>query len=278
MSSKSVMFPKLFTPLLIRNTKIRNRIVSTGHDTTIPTDGIVNDALVAYHRARARGGVGLIVAQVTGVHESARYTNHVLMGTDDKCITGFSKLADAVHENGAKLLVQLFHPGREMTESLDGSAPVAWAPSVSPSERFHVIPRAIPEQMIQEILNGYGQAAKRLELAGVDGVEIVASHGYLPAQFLNPNINRRTDKWGGSDENRRRFLSEAIAITRAETGSNFIVGLRISGNEQYEDGFAETSSLDTIKAVSEQIDYVSLVDGTSAYAWWFRTYCSTDVL
>lgn len=264
MSSKSVMFPKLFTPLLIRNTKIRNRIVSTGHDTTIPIDGTVNDGLVAYHKARARGGVGLIVAQVTGVHESARYTNHVLMGTDDKCILGFSKLADAVQKEGAKLLVQLFHPGREMTESLDGSAPVAWAPSVSPSERFHVIPRAIPEQMIQEILNGYGQAAKRLELAGVDGVEIVASHGYLPAQFLNPNINRRTDKWGGSDENRRRFLSEAIAIARAETGSNFIVGLRISGNEQYEDGFAETSSLDTIKQVSEQIDYVSLVDGTSA--------------
>ena len=93
MSSKSVMFPKLFTPLLIRNTKIRNRIVSTGHDTTIPTDGIVNDALVAYHRARARGGVGLIVAQVTGVHESARYTNHVLMGTDDKCITGFFQIS-----------------------------------------------------------------------------------------------------------------------------------------------------------------------------------------
>ena len=98
MSSKSVMFPKLFTPLLIRNTKIRNRIVSTGHDTTIPIDGTVNDGLVAYHKARARGGVGLIVAQVTGVHESARYTNHVLMGTDDKCIPGFSKLADVVHK------------------------------------------------------------------------------------------------------------------------------------------------------------------------------------
>ncbi|MAT00808.1 MAG: oxidoreductase, partial [Rhodobacteraceae bacterium] len=106
------MFPELFKPIVIRNTKIRNRIVSTGHDTTIPSDGTVNDALVAYHEARAKGGVGLIVAQVTGVHESARYTNHVLMGTDDECIHGFTKLAKTIHKEGAKLIVQLFHPGR----------------------------------------------------------------------------------------------------------------------------------------------------------------------
>ena len=196
MPTQSLMFPELFKPIVIRNTKIRNRIVSTGHDTTIPSDGTVNDALVAYHEARAKGGVGLIVAQVTGVHESARYTNHVLMGTDDECIYGFTKLAKTIHKEGAKLIVQLFHPGREMTESLDGTAPIAWAPSVSPSERFHVIPRAITEEMIQEILDGYGKVAKRLERAGVDGVEIVASHGYLPAQFLNPTVNRREDKWG----------------------------------------------------------------------------------
>ena len=131
--SESNPFPKLFTPLQIRSVEIRNRIVSTGHDTTMITDGFINDRVIAYHHARAAGGVGLIVAQVTGVHESARYTNHVLMGTQDACIEGFSKLADTVHAEGAKLFIQLFHPGREMTESLDGTAPVAWAPSVSPS-------------------------------------------------------------------------------------------------------------------------------------------------
>ncbi len=264
MPSKNFMFPELFKPIIIRNLKIRNRIVSTGHDTTIPIDGTVNDGLIAYHKARAKGGVGLIVAQVTGVHDSARYTNHVLMGTDDKCIKGFRKLAETIHKEGAKLFVQLFHPGREMTESLDGTAPIAWAPSVSPSERFHVIPRAITEKMIQEILDGYGKVANRLEKAGVDGVEIVASHGYLPAQFLNPNVNRRNDRWGGSDENRRRFLIEAIRKARAETSSNFIVGLRISGDEQYEEGFSTSANLETIKNVSNTIDYVSLVDGTSA--------------
>ncbi|MGB1256881.1 MAG: FAD-dependent oxidoreductase [Thiolinea sp.] len=257
-------FPNLFTPLSIRKLEIRNRIVSTGHDTTMPVDGTVNERLIAYHQARAAGGVGLIVVQVTGVHDSARYTNHVLMGTDDHCIPGFRQLAAAVHAEGAKIFVQLFHPGREMTESLDGTAPVAWAPSVSPAERFHVIPRALPETMIETILDGYAQAAIRLEQAGVDGVEIVASHGYLPAQFLSPSVNRRNDQWGGNDENRRRFLSEAITRTRAATGDDFIVGLRISGNEHYENGAGETVALQAITALADKIDYVSLVDGTSA--------------
>ncbi len=257
-------FPNLFRPLTIGGVQIRNRIVSTGHDTTMPTDGRVNERLIAYHRARAAGGVGLIVCQVTGVHESARYTNHVLMGTDDSCIDGFTRLAETVHAEGAKLFVQLFHPGREMTESLDGTAPIAWAPSVSPSERFHVIPRAMSEAMIAEVIAGYGAAAARLARAGVDGVEIVASHGYLPAQFLNPTVNRRTDRWGGSEENRRRFLEEAIASARAAVGDRLAVGLRMSGNEQYEEGSGGEICLNTIRALAGRIDYVSLVDGTSA--------------
>ena len=257
-------FPNLFTPLKIRGVEVRNRIVSTGHDTTMITDGLINDRIIAYHQARAAGGVGLIVVQVTGVHESARYTNHVLMGTEDACIEGFKKLADTVHAEGAKLLVQLFHPGREMTESLDGTAPVAWGPSVSPSERFHVIPRAMTSAMIEDVIAGYGETARRLEQAGVDGVEVVASHGYLPAQFLNPTVNLRTDQWGGSAENRCRFLQEAVASARRATGDDFIVGLRISGDEQYDDGLKGDLSLSAIQSVSEQIDYVSLVDGTSA--------------
>ena len=188
------LFPHLFSPVTIGDVEICNRILSTGHDTTLPTDGRVNDALVAYHEARARGGVGLIVCQVTGVHETARYTSHLLMGVDDSCIPGFRKLADAVHAHGTKLFVQLFHPGREIMESSDGSAPVAYAPSVSPSERFHVIPRALTRAMIKEIIAGYAATAARVREAGADGVEIVASHGYLPAQFLNSRVNRRTDE------------------------------------------------------------------------------------
>ena len=128
----SDLFPALFTPFTIGSVGIRNRILSTGHDTTLPTDGRVNDALVAYHTARAQGGVGLIVTQVAGVHESARYTSHVLMAVDDGCIAGFARLARAVKSHGARVFVQLFHPGLEIMESADGTAPVAWAPSAVP--------------------------------------------------------------------------------------------------------------------------------------------------
>lgn len=257
-------FTHLFSPLQVGELTLRNRIVSTGHDTTMPTDGRVNDALIAYHEARAAGGVGLIVAQVTGVHESARYTNHVLMGSDDSCIDGFARLAERIHAYGAKVFVQLFHPGREMTESLDGSVPVAWSSSVSPSERFHVIPRAMNTAMIAEVITGYGETAERLQRAGIDGVEIVASHGYLPSQFLNPTVNRREDEYGGSPENRRRFVEQAIDSVRAATAPGFVLGMRISGDEQYDGGLTQEVALEAVTAFADKLDYVSVVAGSSA--------------
>ena len=109
-------FPHLFRPLAIRGVTIRNRILSTGHDTTLPTDGRVNEALVEYHRARAKGGAGLIVTQVAWVHETARYTSHLLMATDDGCIEGYRRLAAACHAEGCAVFSQLFHPGREIAD------------------------------------------------------------------------------------------------------------------------------------------------------------------
>ncbi len=171
-------YPRLFEPLQIRGCTLKNRIMSTGHDTTLPVDGTVNDALVAYQEARARGGVGLIVLQVSGVHETARYTNHVLMATDDACIAGYRRVAAAVHGFGTVLFAQLFHPGREIAEADGGLLSVAYAPSCVPNERFHVMPRPLDRRMIRAIVGGYGDAARRMESAGIDGVEIVASHGY----------------------------------------------------------------------------------------------------
>ena len=260
----SSSFPNLFSLLVLGPLTLANRIVSTGHDTSMAQNGTVTDAMIAYHTARARGGVGLIVTQAIGVHETARYTNHVLMGTDEHAVAGFRRLAEAVHSEGVPLIGQLFHPGREMTESLDGSAPVAYAPSVAPSERFHVIPRSMPLSLIEEILASYGSTAARLEQAGLDGVEIAASHGYLPAQFLSPQINRRGDAYGGSLENRMRFLKEAIAAVRTATGPGFAVGLRISSDERLDEGLGQAGALPAILSVQDDLDYVSLVEGSSA--------------
>jgi 2,4-dienoyl-CoA reductase-like NADH-dependent reductase (Old Yellow Enzyme family) len=260
------VFPHLFSPLTIGGVTIKNRIVSSGHDTVMAADGLVTDQLIAYHEARAAGGAGLIVLQVAGVHGSARYTSHILMATDDGCIPGYRRLSDALHRHGCAVFGQIFHPGREIMESQDGSAPVALAPSAVPTERFHVMPRALPVGLLGEIVEGFGAGARRLREAGLDGVEIVASHGYLPAQFLNPRVNRREDAYGGGLENRLRFLRESIASVRREVGRGFVLGLRLSGDERGHDGltFEDWSPALTMLEADGELDYLSVVAGSSA--------------
>ncbi|WP_193071946.1 MULTISPECIES: FAD-dependent oxidoreductase [unclassified Brevibacterium] len=243
----SSLFPRLFEPITLGPRTIRNRIVSSGHDTVLDDHGKIGDDLVAYHEARAQGGCGLIVLQVSGVHETARYTNHVLMATDDSSVPGYGAVAEAVHAHGATIFAQLFHPGREVMDGERGMAPRAVAPSDEPQERFKVVPEALSTEAIKEIIAGYASAAKRISDSGIDGVEIVASHGYLPIQFFNPRVNARTDEYGGSPANRRRFLAEVVAGVREAVGPDVVVGLRISGEEKTEDGMVATEVLDLIE-------------------------------
>ncbi|MGO2986108.1 MAG: FAD-dependent oxidoreductase [Brevibacterium aurantiacum] len=262
----SSLFPHLFEPITLGTRTIRNRIVSSGHDTVLDDHGAIGDDLVAYHEARAQGGCGLIVLQVSGVHETARYTNHVLMATDDSSIPGYRAVAEAVHRHGATIFAQLFHPGREVMDGERGMAPRAVAPSDTPQERFKVVPEALSTEVIKEIIAGYASAAKRITDAGIDGVEIVASHGYLPIQFFNPRVNTRTDEYGGSPASRRRFLAEVVAGVRAAVGPDVVVGLRLSGEEKTEDGLVATEILDLIEHLDslECLDYFSITAGDSS--------------
>ncbi len=259
-------FPRLFSPITIGSVTIRNRILSSGHDTVMAVGGLVTDQLIAYQEARARGGAGLIVIQVAGVHPTARYTSSELTADTDATIPGYTVLADVIHRNGAKVFGQLFHGGREIMDTEDGTLAVAWAPSPVPTERFHVIPRAITETLIAEILEGFGAAALRLQTAGLDGVEVVASHGYLPSQFLNPRTNLRTDGWGGDEARRLRFLREALAACRLTTRRGFVVGLRISIGEESPDGLTDDEAIAALRTLdaANAFDYVSIVRGTSA--------------
>ena len=257
-------FPHLFAPLQIGPVRAKNRVVSSGHDTVMAVDGAPGDQYLAYQEARARGGVGLIVVQVAGVHASARYTSHVLMADDDSCIPAFTRLAETVHEHGALIFQQLFHDGRELMESEDGTLPVALAPSAVPNERFHVMPRAMPVAQVREMVRCYAEAALRMRAAGYDGVEIVASHGYLPAQFLNPRTNLRTDEYGGDLDGRLRFLRETLEAVRAAVGDGLAVGLRISVGEESGEGLTGDEALDALARIGGLLDYVSVVAGTSA--------------
>jgi 2,4-dienoyl-CoA reductase-like NADH-dependent reductase (Old Yellow Enzyme family) len=265
METVSKYFPLLFSPYDLGPIRVPNRIVSSGHDTVLARDGKVTDELIAYHEERARGGTGLIVVQVAGVHETARYTSHMLMATDDSCIEGYRSLAAKVHAHGTKVFGQLFHPGREVLDLDNGTRRVCVAPSSVPNERGRVTPRALTLLEISSVIAGYASAARRLVLAQLDGVEIVASHGYLPSQFLNPVTNQREDTYGGSEENRRRFLLEVLRAVRGEV-PNAAVGLRISLDERDSAGLSIDEALAVIKLVSNEklIDYVSVTTGTSA--------------
>ncbi|MDN5587458.1 MAG: FAD-dependent oxidoreductase [Brevibacterium sp.] len=273
----SSLFPHLFEPITLGRRTIRNRIVSSGHDTVLDDHGMIGDDLVAYHEARAQGGCGLIVLQVSGVHETARYTNHVLMATEDSSMPGYRAVAEAVHRHGTTIFAQLFHPGREVMDGERGMAPRAVAPSDEPQERFKVVPEALSTAVIKEIIAGYATASKRIADSGIDGVEIVASHGYLPIQFFNPRVNTRTDEYGGSPANRRRFLTEVVAGVRAAVGPDVVVGLRISGEEKTEDGLVATEVLDLIEHLNAMttgsgagdedvdcLDYFSITAGDSS--------------
>jgi 2,4-dienoyl-CoA reductase-like NADH-dependent reductase (Old Yellow Enzyme family) len=257
-------FPNLFSPFRIRSTEFRNRIFSTGHDTYLPEGGLPSPALIAYQAARARGGAGLIIIQVVGVHETARYTGELLMGTTDDCIPRYRELIETIRAFGTKAFVQLFHPGRELLGRPEGVIQPAYAPSFSPSERFRTVPRPMSSDLIEEIIAGYGAVARRMAEAGADGVEIVASHGYLPAQFLNPKVNRRDDRYGGSLENRLRFTTEVIASIRKAVPATMIVGIRFSGDELDADGLGEDETIAMARLIKDDVDYLNAIAGTSA--------------
>ena len=257
----SNQFQHLLSPLQIGAMTVKNRIFSSGHDTCLPTSDFVNDDLVAYHQARAEGGVGLIVMQVSGVHETARYSSHLLMATDDGCIEGYQKVAEAVHAHGTKIVAQLFHPGREIMETKDGLQPVSYSSSATPNERFFQMPRPMSKAMIAEVVDGYASAAKRIQAAGMDGVEVVASHGYLPAQFISAAVNKRDDEYGSD---RLLFLRQIIAAIRAACGDEFVLGMRISADEYDHAGMQEDEALSATLDVQGDLDYVSLTVGTSS--------------
>ena len=264
-TSMTSAFPNLFSPITVRNVEIRNRIVSTGHMTYLSQAGAPGERLIAYHRARAAGGTGLIIIEVAGVHESSHYSPGAIDALDPGCIPGYRQLAQALHGEGAKVFAQLFHPGREIKFSSDGTTPVAWAPSATANERFHLTPRAMPKRLIRSVINGYARAARNIQEADIDGVEIVASHGYLPAQFLSPRVNQRDDRYGGSSVNRLRFLKEIVEAIRSET-TDFIVGIRISGHEQEPGGLEPEDNAKICESLDQagELDYFNVVAGTSA--------------
>ncbi len=240
--------------------------MSSGHDTSMPTDNLVNEQLIAYHRARAEGGVGLIVLQVAGVHDSARYTSHVLMATDDACIDGYP-------ENRANLPCPRHRgvvPGvpsgaGKIMESSDGLLAVAYSASAVPNEAVPGHAACARSRHDRRDRRRLCRGSPAPASGRIDGVEVVASHGYLPAQFINPRVNRRTDGYNGDLEQRLRFLREVIAADRAPAPTNSSSSAcALPPTKRDPEGPDRRRVPAAVQSLQAQLDYVHIVAGTSA--------------
>ena len=260
----SNVYDSLFEPIKVGSMELGNRLLFPGHGTGLSVKNTPDDAHIAYMVARARGGVSLIVTEIAQIEDRAIYSPQALRIVSDDQIPGYRRLAESVQAEGARVLVQVFHPGREMHKQTDGRHAVAWAPSEVPSDANHVMPRPMTISQIHETIDQFALAAKRLEQAGIDGVEVVGTHGFLPSQFLNPSVNLRADDYGGSFENRVRFLREVVAAIRAATRAEFVVGLRICADEGHPQGLDLETSIQACTALDKdkQLDYFSVTYGT----------------
>ena len=259
-------FTRLFSPLSLRGLDIPNRILSTGHQTYLSEKGLPSDAFIAYHEARARGGAGLIVTEAARFHETGFSDSPEIVVTADDCIPGYRRLAQAAHRHGAKVFGQLSHSGRCSRRMTSGMRGVAYAPSAIPDNRFHTMPREMPVDLIEEIVEAAGAAAMRYAEAGLDGIEVLASHGLLFSQFLNPRTNTRSDRYGGSRENRLRALLDTLRMIRTRVGEGMVLGIRISVEEIESDGLDEAEVIAICRDLKQAnaIDYVNTTIGSMA--------------
>jgi 2,4-dienoyl-CoA reductase-like NADH-dependent reductase (Old Yellow Enzyme family)/thioredoxin reductase len=238
----------VLTPLKIAGVEIPNRVVRGAHGTNLG-GGIVSDDLIAYHLARGRGGVGLSIIEILAVHWSTPSTINVFLPGVE---AGYRKLVEAVRPTGMKLFQQLWHAGHN-SAPLDGSPP--WSASDMPGMLVGVPAIPMTKTMIDEIVAAYADTARRCAEWGLDGVEVHAAHGYLPAQFLSPAINNRQDEYGGPFENRVRFLHEVMLAVRAAVPAGFPVGIRVAPDE-----VAGGAGIDENLAAAQFLEARGLID------------------
>ncbi len=263
-----IAFPHLFEPIDLGGHTVRNRLFFPPHGTSLGDQGVVGDRLIAYHEARARGGVGMIVVEGMSMHESFDIPSGYILAGRPEVIPGFSRLSEVVHRHDTKLLGQLFHPGVAMRATLDGSKRPVYSASDTPFERYSLMPVPAPHDLIGEWVAAYARAAGHMIEGGFDGVEILASMGYLIAQFLNPRTNRREDRYGGSLKNRMRLLNEILEAVRKAIGDRPILGVRVTDGDVTPDAMEPGEVLEVCKALvaDDLIDYISVIGGNTATA------------
>lgn len=256
-------FPHVFSPFRLGGFDLRNRLVALPAGTSLVERGIPTHGDVEHFERLAAGGVGLIISGASVVHPtSALRSGKLIEGYLDEVVPAMAEKARVVHRHGARLIGQLVHLGREFIGGESESPPMA--PSSVKTVRDAYPPHELTVGEIDEIIEGWRVSTENLVKAGLDGVEIHAAHGYLPAQFLSPLTNRRTDAFGGSFDNRMRFLHLVVEAMRSVTPAGFALGVRLSGEEEIPGGM----DIDDCVRIAEDlaglgsVDYFSITHGT----------------
>ena len=225
------MADSIFTPLAFKNLTIKNRLIRSNVSGRFDNyDGSGNPARINWETKFARGGVGAIISSFVPVHGRGRILpNYAMMDADDK-IPFWREVGKRVRDHDCKFILQLSHGGRQR-DIAGVEYPESWSSTSKPDPLHGFEGKAMTQQQISEVVQQFGQAAERAQQAGLDGVELHGSNGYLITQFLSSGINDRTDQYGGSLENRARFVREIVASIRLRCGPAFHLQMKISSTE-----------------------------------------------
>ncbi len=309
-------YDKLFTPMKIGNVEIKNRIVMAPMCMGFGQyNGCATETMMNYYEERAKGGVGLIFTEITRINDITGASSYGQLGmSHDYQIPALKEMADRIHKHGCKIMVELHHPGRQNLGLMIGTVPICIAGEklmgkaytklltgvvippgkklqdndivprvVSPSKcekskMSNSVNRALSNKGVKKLIAQFIEGAVRVQKAGCDGVELHASHGYLIQQFLSPNTNKRTDEYGGSLENRMRFLTEIIDGIRKNCGKDFPIVVRLTVDEMYDKigkqgkGYSLEEGLKMAKILSDKgFDAIDVSSGAyDTFNYWLE--------
>ncbi len=252
----------LLQPYHLKHLRLKNRIMTTSHEPAYPEDGMPKDKYRAYHVERAKGGIAMTMTAGSAAisRDSPPVFNNVL-AYKDEVVPWLRKLTDEVHAHDCAVMIQLTHLGRRT-----GWSKGDWLPVVSPSHHREASHRAFPKLIedwdIARIISDYGDAAERMKAAGMDGIELEA-YGHLLDQFMSPATNTLDAPYGGSLENRMRFLFDTLREIRNRVGTEFIVGVRYTADEVMEGGTTREDGMSISQALKSSglVDFLNIIRG-----------------
>jgi dimethylglycine catabolism A len=258
--SANPYFPRLFSSLKIGERTLRNRVVLSATLTNYGLGHRITDRWINFLAERAKGGCAAIVTEVIAVDPAALAQGAIVAGYDEGNEEGFKHTAEAVEGAGACLIAQLWHPGRQQLW-----APV-WSPkgiSDQPDAYSWTVPHVMTADELRQVVEEYVSVALRLKRCGFSGVELHGAHGYLISQILSPWSNRRSDQYGGSRDNRVRFVVEICAAIRSICGKDFLIGLKMPGDEGVEGGIdpQEAALITATLLRHDTLDYFAYSQG-----------------